>query len=659
MLLNTVMKNKVPRVNISHTVSDIKLAQADESIKREIPEAIILPAKVASSLPRRPLWLKILGWTSLGLAVLAFAAFGTGFYYLKYRLPGSVRSSMADLQSVASEIELPGFEFGIGEIVSGLNISPSAKIFGILGDIRNLASDFSVLAAQTRTLSENWPEFIFGGKGEELIAALGEIRNRISSVYGASERLREVLGFSPWGTEHLLAQVDLVGLMDFLNHLVPWLDSDEPRRILVLLQNPSELRPGGGFIGSYAEVELRRGNAVKVKIRDINDADRESALKIVPPRQLQLIAKRWRAADANWFFDFSDSAEHVLKMFGKSDGYDAVFGVSASVIGDILRITGRVEIPGRGLALDGENFLTELQKQVQTGRAEGNDNPKDILSEFAPLLINKIVSMDGAAKAEFASRIAEWLERKDIQIYSPKDEFQKFFESLGAAGRVFRIPESWKGDYLAVVSGNIGGGKSDLYVRQKIVFQSQINSDGTLSNRLVVRRRHFGNESGYWWYRAPNESYLKVFVPVGAKLTYANGGNAKKILPKLNYVKEGYAKDPLISAIEESREIHADFETIESFLESGKKVFATWVKTDAGKTSEIVLNYSRRLPFLPGEGVGYEFVFERQSGAEGEYSLEINAPVGFRFRENGLPLYEYRSSDPPGRLILNLTLESI
>ena len=63
----------------------------------------------------------------------------------------------------------------------------------------------------------------------------------------------------------------------------------------------------------------------------------------------------------------------------------------------------------------------------------------------------------------------------------------------------------------------------------------------------------------------------------------------------------------------------------------------------------------------------YQFVFEKQAGtsatlsagANRNYKFEINAPVGFRFRENGLPVFTYESDDTPGRLILNLILEKI
>src|SRR3990167_8904101 len=80
----------------------------------------------------------------------------------------------------------------------------------------------------------------------------------------------------------------------FFGWVFTWLGSEEPRRIAVLLQNPSELRPGGGFIGSYTELVIRKGSLESMEVRDINDPDRELTVKIIPPRPLQGLASRWR-----------------------------------------------------------------------------------------------------------------------------------------------------------------------------------------------------------------------------------------------------------------------------------------------------------------------------------------------------------------------------
>ena len=89
----------------------------------------------------------------------------------------------------------------------------------------------------------------------------------------------------------------------------------------------------------------------------------------------------------------------------------------------------------------------------------------------------------------------------------------------------------------------------------------------------------------------------------------------------------------------------------------GKSVFAGWTKTDLGKTSEISLDYVHQLIAPPEEGGTYEFVLEKQSGSAGAYLIEINAPVGYRWKENHLPVFTFASDSIPGRTLIELTYE--
>ena len=93
--------------------------------------------------------------------------------------------------------------------------------------------------------------------------------------------------------------------------------------------------------------------------------------------------------------------------------------------------------------------------------------------------------------------------------------------------------------------------------------------------------------------------------------------------------------------------------------ESGKEVFSTWASVAAGKSTQVSFDYTHRLIAPPAEGERYQFIFEKQPGAEGHYQFEINAPLGFKFAENNLSSYDYESDDVPGRLIINLTLTKI
>ena len=155
-----------------------------------------------------------------------------------------------------------------------------------------------------------------------------------------------------------------------------------------------------------------------------------------------------------------------------------------------------------------------------------------------------------------------------------------------------------------------------------------------------------------------NKEYVQLLVPTDSSLSYANGGSARKISPPISYAAQGFKKDPDVVAIEKTRKEYPGIPSVTGFTYGDRNIFATWATTEPGKKTELTFDYVRNASSF-STGSTFEFVFEKQSGSMGSYSFQFAAPVGYKFRENGLPTFEYKSDDPPGRLTLELTLEKI
>jgi hypothetical protein len=210
------------------------------------------------------------------------------------------------------------------------------------------------------------------------------------------------------------------------------------------------------------------------------------------------------------------------------------------------------------------------------------------------------------------------------------------------------------------VDANVNGGKSDLYVSSTVSYTAEINQDGTLAAHVIVTRTHNGNKSPYWWYKTTNTDYMQLFVPDGSIITNASGTVQKNITAPINYAKAGYSTDPLLSSIESTEQTLFAYPGIAWHEESSDRVFTTWSTVKAGATAQFSLDYEHQLFVPPATGVQYQFVFEKQAGTARDYSYEIDAPLGYVFAENGgIATYTYESDDPPGRLVVNLTLQSL
>lgn len=619
----------------------------------------------------------------LSAAVIFVGWLFSSFYGAKKNLTVSVgataekfKSAVEDLKSLQAgeaQKKFGDIEQGLrGQSWSGV-VSKFASLFGggakVVAGLQKLAEGGAIVAEETDFLINNSLNLFIGKRGSEIVLhleaaekALTEIDNQSKNLSSETEELRSII---PGAADaYLPLRFNLGRFNEFVSALVVWLKSDSPHHLFLMFQNPSEIRPAGGFLGSYADVLVKNAGLESVDVHDINDS--ESAAKVVPPKPLQAIVTTWRAADANWFFDFSRSAEQVLK-FAEDSGLYAASGekfagavaVSPDVLGDILSLTGPIELPQSKIKLDSQNFLVELQRIVQQGQAQRATYPKRALRELMPLLLERLANLDGDRKSEFFSKVQEWIANRELMFYLREPRLQNFLGEYGATGEVYDLPQDFEGDYLAVVDANIGGGKSDLFIREDVLLESQINADGTVSNHLVVNREHQGNKSGYWWYKVPNQDYLQIFTSPASRLVNFSGGIEKNVKSPIDYGKSGYSPDPYVSKLEAGTEKIFNYPAVSAHDESGKRVFAIWSKIGAGERTQIIFDYKHRLFLPPEDGRIYQFIFEKQAGTKRHYKFQLSAPVGFRFRENNLPVYEYETDDMPGRLVVDLTLEKI
>jgi hypothetical protein len=403
------------------------------------------------------------------------------------------------------------------------------------------------------------------------------------------------------------------------------------------------------------------------------------AQKIVPPVPLQLEEAAFRPADANWFFDFPTSASEATKLFERSGLYantsttfDGVIAVTPRVMSDLLSVTGPITLPGatstKGIknastTFTADNLVVQIQKIVQAGQAKsGGGNatyPKAILAQLYQALFQQLASSTDAQKQQILGLAFTWITNRDVMIYGKNPTFETFANTYGATGEVYQFPQNFNGDYLAIANADINSDKSELYMAQNIIYDASIGNDGTVTDNLIIKRTHNGNQSPYWWYQTTNQDYMQIFVPNGSSLNNQSGGITKSVAPPINYIKNGYSTDPLLLAIASTTRQNFGYPQITSHSEFGRKVFAIWSRTSAGSSSTLSFNYSHNLFTAPAPGVQYQFIFERQSGATGDYHIEVDAPLGYVFAENDLASFIYESTSTPGRLMFDLTLQKL
>ncbi|MFH0806528.1 MAG: DUF4012 domain-containing protein [Candidatus Brennerbacteria bacterium] len=543
----------------------------------------------------------------------------------------------------------------------------------LLKDVIAVNVNLLTLSASLKTLqAEGLRSFM--GDGTVLLSVLGDTRTALRAVTESAQNIKNATGrlksFASYfgtldsfvGDRYLAWSGKLYALDEFLAELTTLLSSETDRHVLLMFQNPSEIRPAGGFLGSYADLVVRQGVMQKLDVRDIYDPDGQLFTNYRSPEAFGDWIE-WKTRDANWFFDFPASAEAVMNLLEASTLYenygvkfDIAIAVNIKVIETLLAATGPVALPEYDLMLTDQNFLREVQREVELGTDKTEGAPKRILQTVAPVLLERLGSMDAAQVTDLVEGLGKHYENRDLMFYAREQKLEHFIREAGGDGSVYALPSGSWGNYLGVVNANIDGKKSDAVVAQEVNVYVDVSTDGASMTDVAVTRVHHGDLERELFWRATNRNFMQVYTPSTAELVLMKGNDPAPRGTELT-AKEKERLYPAEKVIEATKKFLTAFQawSAEAF---GKKVFSTWMNVAAGKSRTLEVRYQvpGKPNVVPKVGDKYVFVYERQSGVPTKLSLTIAAPVGYMWAEPEAPRFTYDADDVPGRLVLTLTL---
>ncbi|MBI2634419.1 DUF4012 domain-containing protein [Candidatus Peregrinibacteria bacterium] len=424
----------------------------------------------------------------------------------------------------------------------------------------------------------------------ELIEKVDENRlpeNIAARITFAKRKISEIIEILQSTSEHFPALLKLMG-------------DGRIHRYLVLLQNNNEIRPSGGFIGSYAVVEVKDGYIEKLETYDVYDIDNAYKPYIKPPEEFLNFTKNWRFRDSNYSQDFSLTAKKASWFLELEGGpkIDTVIAINQGLLRDMLEISGPVQVGNFG-KLTAENYNLLLSYVIES-KMWGAEDPKHILKVFIPAFKNAIMKTEHLSRAGL--KLYRALEQKHVMMYSSDDDIQAFFDAMGFSGRVHQTAE--KEDYLSVINISFGGTKSDGFVEENISHDTSIAKNGDLIDEITIKRRHLWTDDLYVQWRKTLAAYGITRLDDGIIDILGRGRNA--VVIKI-YVPDG-------SILMESN--GADVVTkYDSDLK--KTYFLTSMEMKYGESGELKIKY--RLPFTLDftSADTYKLIVEKQPGSRG------------------------------------------
>jgi len=398
------------------------------------------------------------------------------------------------------------------------------------------------------------------------------------------------------------------------------------QRYLIMFANNNELRGSGGFFGSFALLDVDRGKIKKMEIPAGGTYDVQGQLipQVISPEPLHLINPRWEFQDSNWWPDYPTTAKKIQWFYENAGGpsTNGVVLMTATLMSNLLSALGPIELPEYNAVVSGDNFATETQKIIRSERDKESSQPKQIIADLGPEVLERLFSVQGDTLLKLLEILKQGLNEKQLLVYFNDSELEKIILSFDWGGKL----KETDGDYLSVVHSNLAGGKTDAVITEKIEHQAEIMADGSIVDTVKLTRTHNGPNDKNPFTGVQNNSYVRFYVPGGSSLIEAKG--FKK--PEAKYFEATppeLKKDVDLISIETNK-FYDEPSGTDVYWENGKTVFGNWLQLKPGETGEAVIKY--RLPFkIKADSLNdqnnlyYSLLAQKQSGSLGSDLISV------------------------------------
>jgi hypothetical protein len=462
----------------------------------------------------------------------------------------------------------------------------------------------------------------------QLLELMATSRERVSAIQTALTRARVTLAAIPEGLagpvqsarEDMLTRIDEVApLVDTYSatseRLPAILGWHGPRRYLVLTQNPAELRPTGGYTGSYGILTFDHGYPTERTFRDSALLDFPWDFPFVkPPTELTNYllgpGQPWQLADANWSPDFPTSARDALRLYVNETGDDRIDGVIAITtytIDELLKVTGPIAVPEYDVTIaSGETTLKSIEL---TRVARPGANRKAFLSSFADHLFDRLLAMPPRQWVDLLAR-AETFGRQRLVLGWFKDDADQQLATRGGFDGAVRMDP---GDYLYPVDSNVApASKMNAIVTRSLHLDVSLDQAGDARNTLdVTWENPIETAAGVPYRDVPTLGslrimgmYFRALTPDGSHVESVSGGSLAKLSAPASVASE-----------------------------AGRTAIGTYLMVPPGKTALRYAWTSPGVAVVDGTSRTYHLTIQKQPGLlPGPLTLSIQVPDGFHIR---------------------------
>ena len=389
---------------------------------------------------------------------------------------------------------------------------------------------------------------------------------------------------------------------EITKYLPSLLGQDQTRSYMVLFQNNMELRPTGGFIGSFALVTFNKGKLIDMEVLDVYSADGQLKGHVEPPVPIKnyLGEANWFLRDSNWDPDFPTSAQRAEWFLEKEmdRGVDGVIAVDLELARSILKETGPLMLADFNQQIDEKNLYERVQYEVESEFFPGSRKKANFLTALSQALMTKVLGNGDANYLGLGKLVLDNLEERHIQIFLHETEVLRAVSKLGWDGAV-KTPlcgDNCQPLLVGLAEANLGVNKSNYFIQRSMSLVTTVNEKSVENKMEVVFKNNASTALGV---QGTYKNYIRLITNSDSEIKGAEivePSQRKVVVPETKTVA-GRKESGLLLEVKPGQQ---------------KRVVFTWsvpVKVDFSKKGE--------MPFL----------WRKQAGTTGDLvNLQIKTP---------------------------------
>ncbi len=464
----------------------------------------------------------------------------------------------------------------------------------------------------------------FSQRMEQVVPMVNQIITQVQQLQPSDLTLDPRIGPLVTTLDEKLPQIKqlLTDLPGMLAATASLLGVGTPSQYLLEVQDSTELRPGGGFIGNYGFVTLSGGHMSDIKMQDVDllDASVKYGNQVIPlPKGYDWFAGvfkggRWGFRDSNLDGDFPTSAKYGEHLYQLEDGSVSPVGVIAItpwLIKSALSITGPITMPQyNNLKITPDNLVDEIHYyQLTNGVPGGPDSVYDPTcgsSErkcFTGYLFKnfmaQVKSQSSQDMGPLLKVILDGLHSKDIQIYLNSAPAEDLLNQLHLANTI-QAPAT--GDSYFDVDANIIANKSNYVVTDTLTDQVTIDAKGNTTHHSVMT---------YTWPKDPKT--LQETYP-------ADPGNAGQLVQ--------YQRVYLPTTAQIGKQALSGWYITSTSTAFNRQVYGGRMHVTYGTTTDLGLDWSNPGAVVhDASGWHYTYLIQKQGGITYALSAKIALPT--------------------------------